>query len=76
MLGTDSNGNGGNNSNGYGYGGNSSYGYGNNNSDGKMHLHAFMYFRNYMVDNHVILETSFTDIFQSCNFGITWYSTM
>jgi hypothetical protein len=29
----------------------------------EMHFCAFMYFRNYMADNHVILETGYTEIF-------------
>jgi hypothetical protein len=42
----------------------------------EMYLSTYMYFRNYMADNHVILETCFMEILQVCNFGITWLSTM
>ncbi len=42
----------------------------------EMSLSAFMYFQNYMDDDHVILETCFMKVWQVCNFGITWLSTM
>jgi hypothetical protein len=42
----------------------------------EMHFCAFMYFQDYMADNHVILEKCFTEILQVCNFGMTWFSTM
>ncbi len=37
----------------------------------EMHFCAFMYFRDYVVYNHVILETCFTDNLQVCNVGNT-----
>jgi hypothetical protein len=42
----------------------------------EMHISAFMYFRNYIGDGHVILETCFTEILQVYNFGMTWLSSM
>ncbi len=42
----------------------------------EMHFCAFMYLRDYMADDLVILETCFTEISQVCNFGMTWLSTM
>jgi hypothetical protein len=42
----------------------------------EMRFCAFMYFRNYMADDHVIMETCFTEILQVCNFGMTWLSTL
>jgi hypothetical protein len=42
----------------------------------EMYFCAFMYLRDYIADDHVILETCFTDNLQLCNVGITWLSTM
>jgi hypothetical protein len=37
----------------------------------EMYFLAFLYFWDYMTDDHVILETSFTDNLHLCNVGIT-----
>ncbi len=42
----------------------------------EIHVNAFMYSQNYMVDSHVILETPNTKILQLRNFKMTWLSTM
>ncbi len=41
----------------------------------EMHFRAFMYFRDDMADDHVILESCLTDNLQVCNVGITWLPT-
>ncbi len=38
----------------------------------EMHFCAFMYFRDYMDENHVIQEKCFMEILQVFNFGMTW----
>jgi hypothetical protein len=42
----------------------------------EMHFSTFLYFRNYMAEVHVILETSFADNLHLCNVRNTWSSTM